>query len=200
MRLFDPVTGRLSPDAEIDFDIDPSSYVSAKAPYIVKLWNVTDKLTKIGLTTKPLPDKLTFGGARKLNASYTDNKVDLHEPVSLVLDDWAVALEGGSWVELGSERQASSAPLTASAEVSEFVNEHLGKLTDIAPKEVRGKLLEETRGQLFAGDRLTLQATTQGALSDPKVTLKTRLPDIEQMLKEYAKTRILNFAIDKLLK
>lgn len=198
VRLFDPATGDLSPAAEIAFAIDPDSYVSAKAPYIVKLWNVTDQLVKIGLKAKPLPDRLTFGRERMLTASYAGNRLDLHQPVSLVLEDWELVLDGGSWVELGSDQHASGVRLIAGAKVSEFVGDHLLKLTEIAPEKVRADLQQEILGQVFVDDRLNLKVGTRGPLSDPKVELKTRLPDAEKMVKEHVKTKALDYLFKKL--
>lgn len=200
VRLFDPATGDLSPDAEIDFVIAPSSYVSTKAPYVVKLWELTEKLSQLGLRTKPLPDQLTFGRERKLNASYARNQLDLHQPVSLMLGDWELALDGGTWVEFGTEQHGSGVRLIADAAASEFVRKHLGKIVEIAPENMRVKLHDEMLGQLFVDDCLTLQAATEGTLSDPKVKLTTRLPNTERMVKDYAKSRLLDYAIEKLTK
>ena len=198
LRLFDPATGALDPIAEIDFAIDPSSHISTKAPYVVKLWDVTETLRKIGLKSEPLPDQLTFGRGRKLDASYARNKLDLHEPVSLVLEDWELALEGGSWVELGNEQHASTVRLIASAKVSDYVSKHLDKIIRIAPEKMRAALKEEILKEIFVEDRLSLQIATSGTISDPDVDLKTRLPDAEKMAKDYAKSKLLDYAIEKL--
>ena len=77
---------------------------------------------------------------------------------------------------------------------------NLAKLVDSLPEEVRDKLQAEMRAQLFVEDRLTLKAGTQGSLSDPAVKLKTRLPDIEKILKEYATNKALDLLFQKLSK
>jgi hypothetical protein len=200
VRLFDPATGALAPDAEIDFMIDPSSYVSTKAPYVVKLYEVTEQLAKLGLQSKPLPEKLTFGRERKLKASHAQNKIDLHEPVSMVMDDWELVFEGGSWVELGSEEHRSGVRLIASAKVSDFVRKHLIKVTEIVPEKSRSTLEDELIAQWFVENRLNLKASTHGALSDPGVKLATPLPDAEKIAKDYAKSKLLDFINEKLLK
>ena len=198
VRLFDPATGALDPNAEVDFDITTDSYVSAKAPYISKLWKLTDTLTKFGLTTKSLPEQLPFGQERKLKATYADSRLDLREPVSLLLDTWELALDDGSWVSFGTEQHESGVRLIASEKVGQFVNQNLAKLVDSLPEEVRGKLQSEMREQLFVENRLTLEAGTQGPLSDPAVKLRTRLPDLEKILKEYATTKALDLLFQKL--
>ena len=198
VRLFDPATGALAPDAEIEFAISKDSYVSAKAPYIIRLWQLTDALHKIGLKTDPLPDKLDFGSERVLSASYAGSRLDLREAVSLVIEDWELLLDGGSWAHFGNEEHASTAKLIAGAKVSKFVGENLKKLTDAAPEEVRAKLLQQFTTQLFVDDRLTLLATTGGPLSDPKVKLKSPLPDVKKVIAEYAKTKLFDLLIDEL--
>jgi len=198
VRLFDPATGALAPDAEIEFAIHPDSHVSSKAPYLKKLWEVTDTLVKIGLKAEPLPDRLTFGRERVLSASYSRNRIDLRKPVSLQMEDWELVLDGGSWVELGTEQHRSSVWLIAGEKVSGFVAGHLAKLTEIAPAEARAGLQAELLGKVFVDDRLTLQVATHGPLSDPKAKLQTQLPDAEKLLKDYAKNKAMDFLLRKL--
>ncbi|SHJ21709.1 hypothetical protein SAMN02745181_1476 [Rubritalea squalenifaciens DSM 18772] len=199
VKLFDPATGDLEPDADVDFKIDDSSYVSTKVPYVKEVWKVTDTLGKLGLKVKVLPEQLTFGRSKKIKASYLKGKVDLHEPVSLVMSDWELALDGGSWFESGTEQHSFGVLLMAGESESAFVSKHLSTITDLVPKELRAKLHEEILEKVFVEGRLTLQVKTHGALSKPKVKLITRLPDTEKMAKEYAKKKLLNFALDKLL-
>jgi len=198
VRLFDPATGELSPDADIDFAIDPASYVSAKARYIVELWKVTDELVKIGLKTGLLSDTLSFGRERVLSASYAHNKLLLRKPLSLTMNDWELVLEDDSWLVFSSEQHASMVRLVAATGVSDFVRKHLLKLIEITPEAVRDKLKAELLGPVFVDDRLTLKVATRGELSDPKVKLITSLPDAQKTIKEYAKTKLMDLLLDQL--
>lgn len=198
VRLFDPTSGALEPDAEIEFAILPSSYVSTRAPYIVKLWQVTETLRKIGLKKQPLPERLTFGRDRILHGSYRRNRIGLHQPVSLLMADWEMALDKGSWVELGTEQHRSQVHLIASAKVSQWVDDNLRKWLGKVPEKVSERLHQEFLAQLFVANRLTLKAGTQGALSDPKVTLETRMPEVQKVIKDYAKTKLMDLLIDQL--
>ena len=198
VRLFDPTTGKLDPDAEIDFAIHQDSYVSSKAPYISKLWSVTDALHKIGLKDQALPDRLTFGRDRVLDGRYRRNRIELRQAASLMVEDWELILDGGSWVELGTEQHSSSVLLLANAKLSDWTAGHLAKLSESAPERVRASVLEQLRAPLFVEDRLTLKASTSGPLSDPKVTLETRLPDIGKLLREVATDTALEFLFQKL--
>lgn len=198
VRLFDPATGVLEPDAEIEFSILPTSYVSTRAPYIERLWQVTDTLRKLGLKKQPLAERMSFGRDRVLHGSYRRNRIGIHQPVSLVMEDWELALDGGSWVEPGSEQHHSKVQLIASRKLSEWVNENLRSLLDKVPADVRGQLHAEFLGQLFVADRLTLKAGTEGPLSDPSVRLETRMPDLQKAIKDYAKTKLFDLLIDQL--
>ncbi len=198
VRLYDPATGKLDPDAEIEFAIRPDSYVSSQAPYIVKLWSVTDTLHKFGLNIQPLSSRLTFGRDRVIDGSYRRNRIDLHEPVALVMDDWELALKGESWIELGTEQHRSNVQLIAGSKVSRWMEERLQKITGVAPKEVRARLYQDFMKQLFVGERLALDASTQESLSDPKVRLETRLPDAKEIAKDYAKEKALDLLFDAL--
>lgn len=198
VRLFEPVTGRLAPDAEIEFAMDRDSYLSARAPYLIRLWQVTEVLTKVGLTTKPLPEQLGFGRDRVLSASWADGRLDLRRPLSLVMEDWELMLGGDSWAHFGNEQHASAVSLVSSAKVSDFVSRHLSKLVEVAPERLRPQLHQQLCEPLFVGERLTLAVSTEGPLSDPRVKLQTLMPEIRKVLTDSAKAGLRNLLIDQL--
>lgn len=199
VKLFDPATGDLEPDAEVDFSIADDSYVSTQVPYVEKLWSATEKvMEKLSLEEYMLPDKLTFGRSKKVKASYLKGRVDLHEPLSLAMKDWELALDAGSWFESGSEEHQFKVLMIAGDSVSSFAKKHLSTLTDLVPEELRKVLHEEILSNIFIDDHLTLRVSTQGELSKPKVKLDTKLPDVEKMTKEYAKKKLLDYGMKKL--
>lgn len=192
-KLFDPVTGDIDPEVQIDFSISDDSYISTDVPYIQKVWSYGRKLEKVGVKLGTLPDKATFGRSKKFAGSYKRGRVDIEEDISIVLHDWEIAVNEHSWLESGSENHEFYIDISASEKSSQSMVKHLDSLLKSAPREVRGELEGNLKNQWLVGGKLTLKLHTKGKLSGPKIAMLTELPDVESLIKDFAKKSALDF-------
>lgn len=194
-KLFDPVTGDVDPEVLIDFDISDDSYISTDIPYIQKVWGYGGKLEKFGVKLGTLPDKATFGRSKKVAGSYKRGRVDIAEDISIVLHDWEIAVNEKSWLASGSETHEFYIDIAASEKSSKSMVKHIDSLLKSAPREVRGELANNIKNQWLIDGKLTLKLHTKGKLSGPKISMLTELPDVESLIKDFAKKSALDFML-----
>lgn len=189
VRLFDPVSGEIDPDLDVDLDIADTSYISNRVPYVNALWKLAKRVEKF-VDIGTLPDRAVFSEPRKVAASYKKGRIDLHQPVGLQLADWELALAQGCWLSSGDERHEFHAQMKTTKKLSGAVDGLLGKLS--------GKLRDEMMKDWFIDGKFTIKIQSEGELSDPKIRLENQIPDIKKLLKDEMKAGLLDFAIDQL--
>ncbi|MFC5051032.1 hypothetical protein ACFPK9_10460 [Rubritalea spongiae] len=199
-RLFDPVTGDIDPIVSLDFSISENSHINTQVPYLQKIWKYSEKLSKFGVSIGTLPDRATFGRNRKLKGSYQRGRVDISEDVSILLHDWEVALNQPSWLESGDDTHEFFVDFSASKKASDSMVRHIDQLVGKVPKEIRGNLAEEIHSDWIKNGKLTVSLHTSGVLSSPKIEMRTKVPDIDTLIKEYAKKSALDYLFKKLKK
>jgi hypothetical protein len=198
VQLFDPLTGDIDPDVTLDLNISDSSYLTTQVPYIQKVWDFGAKLKKYGVNLGALPKKAKFGRSRKIAGSYKRGRVDVEKDLSVVIHDWEVAVNEKSWLDSGSEKHEFFIDLSASQNLSESLVAHVDSLLKNVPKEVRGGLANSIKQEWLVNGKLTLKLHTQGALSKPKIKMLTKLPDVDDMIKDYAKKGAMDFLFKQL--
>lgn len=192
-QLFDPSTGEIDPDVTLDLDISESSYLSTKVPYIEKVWGFGAKLEKYGVNFGSLPDKASFGRSRKIAGSYKRGRVDVAKDISLVINDWEVAVNEPSWLNSASEQHAFFIDISASQKSSQSLVGHIDSLLKNVPKEIRGEISENIKKEWLVDGKLTLSLQTEGVLSKPTIKMLTKLPDVDDLIKDYAKKGAMDF-------
>lgn len=197
-RLFDPTTGDIDPIVSLDLLISEDSHISSKAPYLRKIWKFGEKLSKFGISLGTLPDRATFGRKRKLAGSYQRGRVDFSEDISLLIHDWEAALNKPSWLDSADEQHEFYIDLSASKKASRSPLKYIETLVKNVPKEARGELSDEMLSSWVKNDKLTVSLHTRGELSQPEIELLTEVPDIEKLIKDYAKKSALDYLFKKL--
>lgn len=197
-QLFDPATGDIDPKVQFDFKVSETSYVSSEVPYVQKIWDKGEYLEKVGIKLGRLPEKAVFGRERKLAGAYHRGRVDLAEDLSIMVDDWEIAANEGSWMDSGSEQHEFFVDVSASTKSSDSLVRHSQRLLKNLPREIRGDIEQSLHGEWLKNDKLTLQLHTSRSLSKPKIRILTKLPDIDQLIKDAAKKGVLDFLLDKL--
>ncbi|MEO1857817.1 MAG: hypothetical protein ABGY95_10720 [Rubritalea sp.] len=192
-QLFDPSTGDLDPDVTLDLDISDSSYLTTKVPYIEKVWAFGKKLEKYGINFGTLPEKAGFGRSRKIAGRYKRGRVDVTQDLSIVIHDWEVAVNDKSWLNSASEQHEFFLDLSASQKSSQSLVGHIDRLLKNVPKEIRGGIAEEIKSKWLVNDKLTLSLHSEGALSKPKVKTLTVLPNVDDLIKDYARKGAVDF-------
>jgi len=198
VQLFDPLTGDIDPDVTLDLNISDSSYLTTQVPYIKKVWDFGAKLEKYGVNLGTLPKKAKFGRSRKIAGNYKRGRVDVEKDLSIVIHDWEVAVNEKSWLDSGSEQHEFFIDLSASQKTSESLVGHVDSLLKSVPKELRGGLANSIKKEWLVNGKLTLRLHTQGALSKPKIKMLTKLPDVDDMIKDYAKKGAMDFLFKQL--
>lgn len=197
-QLFDAKSGEIDPDVAFDFQLSDASYLNTRVPYIEKIWKKGDVLEKVGVRLGQLPEKATFGRSRKITGLYKRGRVDLHNDISVLIDDWEVAANRGSWLESGDETHEFFVDLCASEKASSSLVKHSEKLVKKLPREMRENFQQSLHGNWLKDGKLTLQLHTSKKLSSPKVRSLTKLPAINSLLKEATKKGALDFLLKKL--
>jgi hypothetical protein len=192
-QLFDPMTGDIDPDVTLDLDIADSSYLSTEIPYIEKVWGFGSKLEKFGVNFGSLPKKASFGRSRKIAGSYKRGRVDVAKDLSIVLQDWEVAVNARSWLNSGNEQHEFYIDMSASQKSSQSLVGHIDSLLKNVPKEIRGGMAENIKKEWLVNGKLTLSLQTKGVLSKPKIKMLTKLPDVDDLIKDYAKKGAVDF-------
>lgn len=198
VQLFDPLTGDIDPDVTLDLNISDSSYLTTQVPYIKKVWDFGERLEKYGVNLGTLPKKAKFGRSRKIAGRYKRGRVDVEQDLSIVIHDWEVAVNERSWLDSGSEQHEFFIDLSASQNSSESLVSHFDSLLKNVPKELRGGLANSIKQEWLVNGKLTLKLHTQGVLSKPKIEMLTKLPDIDDMIKDYAKKGAMDFLFKQL--
>lgn len=177
-RIFDPATGEIEPDVEMELSLADNSYIDTDIPYVEKLWEWAGKFEKYGLSLGQRPKKIDFGRSKKVHASYQRGRVDLHQSLSLLIKDWELALNQGCWFDSADESHDFLIDLSASAKASDSVREKAGKISKWMPKELRQPLTDQLIGGVIKGGKLTLSIRTNGLLSRPRFSVKN-IPAME---------------------
>ncbi|PQJ27545.1 AsmA family protein [Rubritalea profundi] len=193
VQLFDPMTGYIDPDVTLDLDISDSSYLTTKIPYVEKIWDFGSKLEKYGVSFDSLPKKASFGRSRKIAGSYKRGRVDVTRDLSIVIHDWEVAVNEKSWLSSGSEQHEFFIDLSASQKSSQSLVGHIDSLLKNVPKELRGGLANSIKQEWLVNGKLTLSLQTKGVLSKPKIKMITKLPNVDDLIKDYAKKGAVDF-------
>lgn len=197
-QLFDPKTGEIDPNVEFDFQISESAYVSSDVPYVQKIWAKGAKLEKVGIKLGSLPEKAVFGRDRKLAGSYKRGRVDLADDISIMVDEWEIAANKGSWLDSGSEQHEFFIDVCASKKSTASLVKHSSKLLKKLPRELRGDMEKTLFGDLMKNGKVTLSLHTSNSLSSPKVRSLTKLPEVKKLIKNAAKKGALDFLLKKL--
>jgi hypothetical protein len=197
-RIFDPNTGDIDPVVSLDLSISEDSHINTQVPYMQKVWKYADKLSKMGVSLGHLPERATFGRKRKIQGSYHRGRVDLSEDISILLHDWEAAVNQPSWLESGNETHEFFIDFSASKKSSDSIVRHIDSLVKKVPKEVRGNLSEEIKSAWLKNGKLTVSLHTKGKLSSPKIEMLTEVPEIDKLIKDYAKKSAMDYLFKKL--
>lgn len=197
-QLFDPETGEIDPHVQFDFQISESSYVSTEIPYVQDIWEKGKKLEKLGLNLGSLSEKAAFGRERKLAGTYKRGRVDLAADISVMVRDWEIAANQGSWLDSGSEQHEFFVDICASSKASGSALKHSQKLLRKLPREIRGEMAAKLNGDWLKNGKLTLELHTSQSLSAPKIRSITELPKVNNLMKDAAKKGALDFLLKKL--
>ena len=160
-----------------DLAIGEDSHVDARVPVVAKSWEQIQRLGKLGVKVGDLPEKITFGGDRKLSGTYHRGQLTLRSEPVLHYGDWEFRLAPGSAVQTETEQHLIRARLRASEKISGTARSGLGKLAKLMPKELLGEGEGGWARPLFDDDgRLFLPLRSEGDLGSPKVRLEIDLP------------------------
>jgi len=199
VQLFNATTGETEPNATVNFQFHKNSYLNPTIPIIKKAWDKLDVLQKVGLNVGDIPEKLTFGGERRLAASYHMGLAELKSDISLTVKHWEIAVLQGGWANIPQSVHGVQAELIApkdhSLKVNQFMTKTLGKI----PGDIGKKTAADFHNNWFnSNQQLALTVSAQGDLSKPKVKLVNELPEIKDLLKAAGKDR-LQSELNKLL-
>lgn len=200
VKLFNTVTGEMEPNATVDFQLSETSYLNPVIPALKKAWDKLDVLNKVGVKVGDIPERVQFGRARKLSASYHLGLAELNADVSLVVKDWEIAVLKGGWANIPQSLHAAHAELVAPEYHSKKVAEWFDKTLAKIPGNKAESVASDFRQNWFtSNNQLAVKIGSQGGLSKPKVSLATELPDFKKLLGELGKDR-LQLEINKLRK
>ena len=121
----------------------------------------------------------------------------LLKPISVLFGDWEVALIDESWVQLGTGEHAVAAEFLASGRLSASLWEAMTGWFDLLPNEVRPEVATEVRKAWFRESRLVAEIVSAGDLSDPKVTVLNKFPDVREIAAKAA-SRLARERLDRL--
>ena len=186
-RIFNPETGDMEPDVTGEFALAETSWLNTQVPLITNAWQKLGQLEKIGIKIAPLPEKATFGRSEAVAAHYHLGKITLHKSLSLWVDDWELAVIGGSWLQTETDIHAIMGELLASRNTSNRFHALIGAALNYLPKEIQEKVTQEIEGDLFRGERLYLAIKSSGELSDPKIRLVDGVPDFAKSAEKAGK-------------
>jgi len=182
-KLFNPETGDFDPNAVADLSISSDSYITGKVPALHKWGQMSlAALSKLGLSEKVIPEKIFFGGTRKLACKYFESQIELNDQLALTMGNWEGGLEAGSWFKLDKNTHYFKWLLIASPSASEKSKNFVAKSFRYIPKkEVQDLAIAEFAKLWFKNGRLAVRVDTSESLSSPKAKLINELPDLKKI-------------------
>ncbi|MGI8602639.1 MAG: hypothetical protein ACR2OZ_06520 [Verrucomicrobiales bacterium] len=174
--------GNLNPDMALDAVLRRDSAVE-RLPVLQKLQKSVSKAQRAGLQLNDLAVRTTLLKDATLKLKLHDNRMELTHDVELPFQDYALALQAGSFIDAGEETHDFRATWTASQAMSDQAlrgaDEFLSTLGQDAAKELRAMFISP----MVKNGLISLAFVSQGDLDDPKVTVENPITDFKDRLK-----------------
>jgi hypothetical protein len=186
VRLFDPVSGELSPDADGHLAIGAGSYLGTRLPLFAKSWGKLDAIRNLGVGVPLVPERLELTeGAVALR--YRNGAWELFEPLRGSLDGWELLLDKGFTIDPSADRQAGALWVYPTDEWAQAFLASVGGLLGKVSESLGTGTEAELRDTWYQDGRMVIILDVEGSLSSPEVDLRNPLPDGKKMLENAGK-------------
>lgn len=192
-RLFDPETGEIDPVVEFDIELDEQSFLSTHVPAVQKAWQSLKALERFGFKPGDLPDYIRFGKSRKIKGQYAKGRAQVDEDIALLVADWELGLNAPAWLHVANSQHEMVGELLASPQATEKFLVKIEQLIPGASHNGQNLMRQAVESELVENGRLKLELKSQGSLEEPKVQLVTKMPKVEDQVKEKVKKKALDF-------
>lgn len=176
-KLFEERTGELKPDLAADLKLGPDSHLDPRVKIVRRIWDYTEKATgkaaEFGIRVGRLPDRINFGGDRRVAVHYREGVATLRAPLSLSAGSWELGLAAASWVETFSGRHEIGVEFLAGGQAGKLAGDWSQKL----PEEVRALASE----RFLANGRVLWRVNSSGQLSDPELDFLSQIPEASEL-------------------
>ncbi|WP_018969478.1 hypothetical protein [Rubritalea marina] len=199
-RLFNPKTGAIDPVVSFDIELDEESFLSTHIPTLQRTWGALAVFETFGLKVGELPDAIRFGKSRSLKGQYAQGRAEIEEDVSLMVNDWELSLDAPSWLNMGNNAHDVRAGLWVSKRSTDRFLKNIEGLVPEASLDGENLLRQAVEKELVKDGKLHLELQSLGSLEEPKVRLMTKMPSVENQVKDYAKKKAFDFLRRQLTK
>jgi len=186
VRLFDSVSGELSPDAEGSLRVGRGSYLGSRLPLFAKSWGKLDGLRSLGVSIPLVPERLELTEA-PVALRYRNGGWELLEALGGSMAGWQLVLNKGFVVDPSADKQAGAVSvIPTEAWAREFVatvGGMLGKLSTALGASAE----DDLRKTWYQDGRMVIVLDVEGKLSSPSVELRSPLPDTKKVLEDVGK-------------
>lgn len=186
VRLFDPATSELSPDAEGRLTVGPGSYLSTRLPLFARSWGKLDAIRNLGVGVPLVPERLELtDGAVALR--YQNGGWELREPLHGALDGWLLVLENGFSLNPGADTQRGTLRVYPTEQwAASFIDSVTGMLGKVSAAlgSDSGRQLREN---WYEDGRMVIILDSKGSVASPDISLRNELPVGKDLLKEELK-------------
>jgi hypothetical protein len=186
VRLFDPVSGELSPDAEGRLLVGPKSYLGTRLPLFAKSWGKLDVVRSLGVSIPLVPDQLDLAEG-PVAVRYRNGAWQLLEPLAGAMDGWQLILNQGFAVDPSGDKQAGAlSVIPTDVWAREFIATVGGVLGRVSAA-LGASAEDDLRKSWYQDGRMVIVLDVEGQLSSPSVALRNPLPDTKKVLENVGK-------------
>lgn len=182
IRPFNPETGKIDAVWTTDLTLHQGAEINT-FPIVLQLQELLEDAGDAGVDLGDLNIRGTLLADTQTQLGHAQGKYLVKKPLSLPLPDTELIIQEGSWFHSGSNQHRLRGTMVASdgltsqieAKVDVFLAEKAGNL---ASEGLRSLLMSP----LMKDDRLTVEFSSKGDLSSPKVDLVTPLGDLSDVI------------------
>lgn len=182
IQPYDPETGEIDTIWTLDLTLHQGAEINT-FPVVAKLQEVLEESGQEGLDLGDLSIRGTLLADTQTQIGHAQGKYLVKDPLLLPLPDTELTVQKGSWFHSGTNQHRLQGTMVASEQLTVQIE---GKV-DIFLEQKAGNFASEglrtlLLSPLMKEERLTVEFSSKGDLSSPKVDLVTPLGDLSEVL------------------
>ncbi|MCB1230444.1 MAG: hypothetical protein KDN19_09270 [Verrucomicrobiae bacterium] len=182
IQPFNPETGEVDPVWTVNLTIHQGAEIST-FPVIAQLQNLLKDVDTAGVDLSDLNLRGTLLADATTAIGHAEGKYLIKEPLALQLPDTLLQIEQGSWFHTGTNEHKMKATLVASETLTHQIEGKVDaylqrKAGNLASANLRSLLMSP----VMKDGQLTIEVSSKGDLSKPKVDLVTPLGNLSEVL------------------
>ncbi|MFV1995503.1 MAG: hypothetical protein ACC661_08700, partial [Verrucomicrobiales bacterium] len=180
---FDAASGAFNPRLVTELAVLEGSYIDV-LPTMDAVAGLLEKLDEVGVDLGEIDLRSDFKERNEITLDYYDGNVKTLTEIALDLQDFALFLAAGSWVNVNSGEHLIEGRVYASVEKTEQAKLQVDaflkqKAKNFASPQLRDMLMQPILDQ----GRIALGFRSQGQLANPRVDLLTKIGTLSDVLK-----------------